>query len=288
MTNWLTSAGAAVALACMCVPAAAQDEADVEAATVEAMAMEGFVGNELIFEVEPLTPEQEARLPAATRLVDIVMQDGGTDSVPMGILSGLLGSEADYPAPNALDSLHDALGYAYYNDDLAPSKAERAVAILDPQWRERHEVQAVAMRDYIAQMRAAMAPAMRQALAEIYAIRFTDEQLGDIEAFLRTDSGIAYARESTSISNDPRIYNAMMSSPWFTGEAAEVDFAAMQEELEALPQRPTFEQLAERDRALVSALLGLEDGQLEAMMSGAMVDAMEAAAEAEAIMEEVD
>ena len=67
-------------------------------------------------------------------------------------------------------------------------------------------------------MLAALEPTMRTAMAELYAVHFTDAELADIAAFFATTSGATYARQSYALASDPRLLSAVFSEmPTFVG-----------------------------------------------------------------------
>lgn len=270
MKALLFAAGSAAALALAPAPIAAQDAAPM---TI------GFVGNEVVdtqedmFEVEPLTAEQEARLPTAQRLVDLVIPPDAFQDTIGGMFGDIFGVEPEAQTPNAVYALYEALGYAYY-EDIDPTKAERALEIIDPHWRERSEIEASAMQDYVRQFMAAVEPVVRQSMVELYAIHFTEAQLLDIEAFFQTETGQVFARQSMNISRDQRLYSAMFRSFESLEEPFETDLSALEEALAAVPPRANYGDLTERERALLAALLGVDEAGLEQIMASAALDAM--------------
>ncbi|MBH5321507.1 DUF2059 domain-containing protein [Aurantiacibacter sediminis] len=266
MANGLLSAGAALALACICAPAAAQDA--MEDAAGNAADMDWADADAMAFPMEVMTPEQMARIPSATRVVELLIAENGMASLTGGVFENLFGEvdPEDYGEISPMNAINEALSFGYYNEELPPSKAERALAILDPHWRARQEAERTAMVSYMERMRAATEPAMRQAMIEIYAMRFTEDQLREIEAFFGTEAGLVLAREAMSMSSDPRVYNAMMTSPWFDEEEMSVEYAVMERLRAELPARPIHAELSERDRGHLAALLGVSEARLQDMM----------------------
>ncbi len=237
--------------------------------------------------IEPLTAEQEALLPQARRVVLLVMPEGSAGRMMGGIGNGWMSGIALSERADATSALSETLGYAYYNADLNEGKAERALNILNPSWRERQETEARFIQDMVNQVWAPLAPVLREAMAELYAINFTAAQLEDIEAFYATETGQAFAAGSLQMANDPRLFAAMMQASELFENFTEPDMGAMEEALAALPRMRTYDELSEREHGLVGALLGLDQTELRETMNAAQLDSglIEATEAAEAAVE---
>ncbi|QZH76314.1 MAG: hypothetical protein JY451_07195 [Erythrobacter sp.] len=230
------------------------------------------------FAVEPLTAEQQARMPAARRLADLAMPEGSYAE----LAGSTFGISPEYELEaDPFGALYGALAYSSAVAEIAGAKAGQAMDILDPAWRERQEAQFAHQASYSRAMIERFEPIMRDAYAELFAIRFTQSQLQDIEAFLRTDSGAAYAREALSMATDPRVSASIYSRPELWEVPAALDYSALEATLAALPAARAFADLSARERARLAALTGMSEAELEqAMREGAE---MNAAAEAAAV-----
>ncbi len=235
------------------------------------------------FTVEPLTPEQEARLPTARRVMELALP-AGSYSETLGGAFGVSTSYLEEIEPDPFSALYSALAYHSGVGEIASAKAVQAMAILDPAWRERQQVQLDYQDFYGRQMMERLEPVMRDAMTELYAIRFTQAELEDIEAFFRTESGAAYARQALSMGSDPRVSTAIYSRPDLWEQAALPDPSALDAALAALPAARTFADLTPRERGRLAALTGLTEAELEEAMRQAveMNAAVEAAVDAAA------
>ena len=123
-------------------PAAAQD--DAEMAQMAALAS--------IFETEPLTPEQEARLPLARQIVEKVLPEGAMMDVIGSTFERMLGPIMEMANSDTNAALAGALGYSA--SELAVDEAESAeiLAIVDPAWRERNDAMASMTQAMMADM----------------------------------------------------------------------------------------------------------------------------------------
>ena len=252
---------AAMAAAAMPAPALAQaDRSQDPAAAIAALGE--------MFPVEPLTPEQEARLPAATALIDRIIPDGTMGEMMSGMFNGFLGPIMAMEEGAGRPPVEKLLGvsadqFATLDDEAAA----RAANMLDPDWQLRKEREAEAMPRAMSAMMTAMEPSLKVAMAEMYAVSFDAVELRDIAAFFATESGAAYARKSFTMGSDPRYLGAMMQAlPAALSGLADMkaQFAAATADL-ATPR--SWEELepAEQDKLL--GLLGMSREELEANMS---------------------
>lgn len=248
---------APLALAFGSVPATAQSTDD-EAAVAEMMG-----GLAAMFPVEPLTAEQQSRLPAATALIDQIVPTGTLGDMMGPMLDGVLGPIMDMEAGNATAILATSLGLYEEELDITPERAAQALAIMDPAWDERQKAELAAVPSVMARMFVTMEPTMKVAMSELYAVYFDDQELSDISAFFNTASGAAYARKSFTMSADPRMVGAMMQAmPDMMGV-----FAEMEEELGAatadLADPRSFDQLSAAEKKKLAALTGLTQASIE-------------------------
>lgn len=269
MKKLLIAAGSAAALAFLAQPTAAQD-IETEEDLSEAMA-----GLSEVFPVEPLTAEQQARLPTARRVVEHFLPEGTMADMMGSMLGGILTplNESDLGAASALDS---ALGYVANTGLMDEADILATLEIVDPEWQARNAAEIQAMEEMMVRMATVLEPTMRDVMGELYAIYFTQEQLEDVEIFFQTESGAAFARQSWSMSSDPRIMGAM-----FSNEAmweAMFDIEQVEAQMDALPASKSYEDLTPEQRARVLELTGLTDAQLRTGISTSWesVEAMEA------------
>ena len=258
MKKWMI--GLAGPLALVAQPVAAQDHDEMQ------IGMGLFGAMSEMFEVEPLTPEQEARMPLARTLAAQVVPEGAMTEMMSGMFDGLLGPMMNGLASDPVSILNERLDYALPDTDMDEAAARQALDLLDPAWEERNTRMIAAMQRSTATMAEVMEPVIRAAMAELYAIRFDDEQLADISAFYATETGAVFARESYMMASDPRIVGAMFADPDATFGA----FGTMAEEMAAvdrgLPARRGYGDLSEEQRGELSRLTGLSKADLEATM----------------------
>lgn len=265
MKTWLLAFAAPLALTAQ--PLAAQEEMSSEdEQALAAMAQ--------MFAAEPLTPEQEARLPLATSLVAKILPEGSMAEIMNSMFDGFLDPLMKLAAEAGPD-LTEHIGYSASELELSDEQAAEAAALVDPNWRERQEREFSMLQGMIGRVMTAMEPAMRKGMSEAYAVHFTEPELRDIDAFFSTESGASYARKSFALSSDPRIMGAAMQQMPVMMEQFATIGAEMEAAMADLGEKPTFETLPASRKARLLELTGLSEEELQSGMEAA------AAAEAE-------
>ena len=255
-------------------PAFAQPGPPTEMA--DAMAMFGQM-----FKVEPLTDEQQARLPLAQTIVAKIMPDGTMREMFDGMMGGMFGElmTAGAEAEPASTFIANQLGLYGEEISLSDEQATEIANMLDPARNERKAKEAEMMPQVIGEVMTTMEPTMRKAMAELYAIYFNDAELADIGTFFSTPSGTAYARKSFTMASDKRIVAASMESlPQMMEQFGAIE-AKMKAATADLPASRSFAELTAQEKARVAKLTGFSVDDLEEWSSPSF-DATEAAAEA--------
>lgn len=213
---------------------------------------------------EPLTPEQQERLPAALALIDLIMPPGTMGQLMGPLLQGASNPLALATADQPVQILAQKLGMASQDlSDLSESQVEAALSVLDPAWRERARREAEAAPAMAARMMSVVEPALRQVMAELYAIYFTDQELSAIGRFFATPEGATYARQSIRIGTDPRLVTAMMQQLPAMMEAAasiETEMAGLTSDL---PPARRLADLSRNERKALARLLGITAEDLD-------------------------
>lgn len=257
----LAASAALTALALAPQPLAAQDTSAAGATEEmdQALAMMGQM-----FPAEPLTPEQQARLPQAQRIIARMIPEGALGEMMGTTFDALLGPIMKMEGPTSMATVTEATGLSSSDLDLDGAQSDELAAIFDAAWSERQAREMALFPAIMAEMMDLMEPGMRKAMAELYAINFTPAELSDIEAFFLTETGTSYARKSFAMASDPRIISASMEAmPQLMGA-----FAAMEQKFAeasaGLPPKRSFAQLSAAERARVAELTGFTVAQIEA------------------------
>ena len=258
----IVNAMAAAALVCA-VPAAAQEDLEHSESAMSPGDLDEFAGMMAgLFQTEPLTEEQNARLPAAQAVVGEMMPDGFYGEMMAGMMDKML-----RPMLTMFSQPEFVLGARLTVDAEAIEALEEAeqaelTAMLDPAYQARGDAMVAVLTSRMGGMFTAMEGPMREGLTKAYAVRFDDAQLADIAAFFATPTGGEYARESMALFADPQVMQASMQAlPAMMSGFGDIE-SAMREAMAALPAERGYGDLTEAQRERMAALLDVDPAQL--------------------------
>ena len=258
----IVNAMAAAALVCA-VPAAAQEDLEHSESAMSPGDLDEFAGMMAgLFQTEPLTEEQNARLPAAQAVVGEMMPDGFYGEMMAGMMDKML-----RPMLTMFSQPEFVLGARLTVDAEAIEALEEAeqaelTAMLDPAYEARGDAMVAVLTSRMGGMFTAMEGPMREGLSKAYAVRFDDAQLADIAAFFATPTGGEYARESMALFADPQVMQASMQAlPAMMSGFGDIE-SAMREAMEALPAERGYGDLTEAQRERMAELLDVDPAQL--------------------------
>lgn len=258
----IVNAMAAAALVCA-VPAAAQEDPEHSESAMSPGDLDEFAGMMAgLFQTEPLTEEQNARLPAAQAVVGEMMPDGFYGEMMAGMMDKML-----RPMLTMFSQPEFVLGARLTVDAEAIEALEEAeqaelTAMLDPAYQARGDAMVAVLTSRMGGMFTAMEGPMREGLSKAYAVRFDDAQLADIAAFFATPTGGEYARESMALFADPQVMQASMQAlPAMMSGFGDIE-SAMREAMTALPAERGYGDLTEAQRERMAELLDVDPAQL--------------------------
>lgn len=228
-----------------------------------------------MFKVEPLTAEQQARLPQAEALIARIMPPGTMNEIMGGMYDKLLGPIMEMAGEASSEDIARELGVDTDSFELEDAEAARIAAILDPVWKERREAETAAVQRAMSTVMTAMEPGMRKGMAEAYAVAFTSAEMADIEAFFITPSGASFARKSFALASDPRIIAASMEAlPAMMAQMKAMEDAAKAATAK-LPPRRGYADLTPAQRSEIARLTGLEPSVIREGMERAAAERAE-------------
>jgi len=212
-----------------------------------------------IFPREPLSPEQEARLPAAERIISLMIPEGAMSDIMGGLIDDIFQPMMEMGPSASAQTLAKAIGVPPTELELDEEKSADLARLFDPAYEQRRNLQFALLPDLLREMMTTMEPGLRVVMSELYAIKFTQAELTDIEAFFSTETGRKYARESFAMASDPRIMSASMEAlPAMMGALGDME-ARMEEVTADLPPVRRYVDLTEAERARVIEATGLSD-----------------------------
>ena len=258
----IVNAMAAAALVCA-VPAASQEDLEHSESAMSPGDLDEFAGMMAgLFQTEPLTEEQNARLPAAQAVVGEMMPDGFYGEMMAGMMDKML-----RPMLTMFSQPEFVLGARLTVDAetieaLEEGEQAELTAMLDPAYEARGDAMVAVLTSRMGGMFTAMEGPMREGLSKAYAVRFDDAQLADIAAFFATPTGGEYARESMALFADPQVMQASMQAlPAMMSGFGDIE-SAMREAMEALPAERGYGDLTEAQRERMAELLDVDPAQL--------------------------
>ena len=290
MKRTIATAISAAAL-CLAAPLSAQDETAPSDAPSDAEVQQeldalGGLFGDIFGTADPLTPEQEARVPTAQSVVLKLFPEGtyakmmNETLAPM--MDGIMGSIVGTPAI-ALMELTGLPPSAL--SDVDEAKLAEAVALLDPNASERNAEIGRVTLEMVSGIVAKIEPSYRAGLTRAYAVRFTEAELVDLDAYFATPVGRKYAGESFLIFADPQVMasmNEMMPMMMESMPTMMGDIGALAEKY---PKGRTFSELSPEEQDQLAALL---DTTLEDLAASEPAQATAPMSEAEAEAEWVE
>lgn len=252
-------ASAALGLVCAQPGAATAPEKDDDAAAMAALTD--------MFKAEPLTAEQQARLPAAKALMMQIMPPGTMAQMYRSMFKRIMDPIMKMAESDPATDVAKNLGQDPGKLELTDEQAKQAAAILDPGAASRNAAMMESVQSAMTKAMAAMEPDMREGMAEAYAVNFNSKELSDIAAFFATPSGMTYARRSFSLASDPHVLSATMKSmPKLMAELGPMQFDKVEADL---PQPRNYTDLSTEQRSELGRLTGLSQAQIKAGMAKA-------------------
>lgn len=258
-------------------PALAQDESAPPAnASHDVEALASAFGE--MFPAEPLTPEQESRLPMAEGVVAHIFPPGTyarmMEEMTGPMMDSILGAMTQVPVAQlaAIAGMEESQVAA-----MGEGKLGEIMAIVDPVYERRNAIASDVMLETMGDLMTRIEPSYREGLARAYAVRFAPSDLAELERFFQTPVGSRYAAESMLIFADPQVMSAMNEAVPAVLEMMPAMMERMQQRMEGLPEPRALSDLSEAELQRLSELLGVPAGELRANVAGG-----EAAAEGEA------
>ncbi|MEP3225394.1 MAG: DUF2059 domain-containing protein [Parasphingorhabdus sp.] len=154
-----------------------------------------------------------ARLSAAQNTVNYLFPLGTYERMMRGTMDQMMDQMMMGMGNMRMGDLAGAGGVA--REDVPGEFGDKTLAELatemDPHYEERTKISTKVIMDEMVNMMITMEPAVRSALTNIYARKFTVGQLDEMNSFFATDTGSAFARDYMMVFVDPEMMQSMMS-----------------------------------------------------------------------------
>jgi hypothetical protein len=200
------------------------------------------------------------RLAAATITVDHVFPEGTYARMMKGSMDAIMGTVLDSVTAMPLQQIAVMAGMTEEEiSKLGDTKLAEIMEIYDPAYRQRMEVTMRVTMDHMTGVMSKLEPEMRAGLSRAYAARFTEAQLGELNAFFSTPTGSLYAAQSMMIFLDPQVMEAMQKMmPLLMQEMPGIQSAVTTATADLPPPRALCD-LDKAERGRLAKLLGLPD-----------------------------
>ncbi len=154
-----------------------------------------------------------ARLEAAQKTVNYLFPLGTYERMMKGTMDQMMDQMMKSMGNMRMGDLAGAGGVA--RGDMPDGMGEKTLAEMatemDPAYEERTKISTKVIMDEMVDLMITMEPAVREALTNIYARKFTVGQLTEMNDFFATDTGSAFARDYMMVFVDPEMMQSMMS-----------------------------------------------------------------------------
>ncbi len=225
----------------------------------------GMLGD--IFKVDPLTPEQEARLPLGKEMAGFMMPEGSFGTAMKETMEPMITMMMGTVTSDPRIRLAEISGVT--TDELAEledAAAQEALDIFDPQYTARTERMSGAMVTMIGKLLEAVEPAYREAMAQALAVRFEESEMRELLAFFATPVGGKFAQQSFLVQYDSRMLGVMEAmGPAFVKIMPELMDEVTAIEVEFGSSRD-FTELSATERTRAARLIGKSVSELDALV----------------------
>lgn len=212
----------------------------------------------------PTAPVDPARLAVAERLAVRLMPSGSYRRMMSGILDAVAGSTTTNMMAMPVRDLMQIGGMDPAKVASMGQGSIREIAeIIDPAFERRMKISMDIMMAGMSDIMSAMEPDLRAGVAEVYARRFTLNQLNDIERFFQSPSGSAYAEQSMLMASDPAMIQRAQSMMPKMMEAMPMLARKAEEATANLPKRRKPDDLSSAEKARLGQLLGVDAKEIK-------------------------
>ncbi|ASK89271.1 DUF2059 domain-containing protein [Sphingorhabdus sp. SMR4y] len=152
-----------------------------------------------------------ARLAAAKVTVDYLFPLGTYERMMKGTMDEMMDSIINQSLDRSMAETMKDMGIDDPElDELGDASINDMMLERDPHFRERMQISTRVMTNEMVDLMTSMEPALRKSLANIYARKFTADQLAEMNAFFATETGGAFARDYMMVFVDPEMMQSMM------------------------------------------------------------------------------
>lgn len=211
----------------------------------------------------PSVSVDPARLAIAIRIAEQVMPDGTFQVV----MDTVMGSMSKSMVDGMMNMPIQSIAKLVETDPakikaLGPAKMRDIIAIVDPVFDQRMEITMKVMGKRMGQLMTEMEPTFRLGLAEAYAARFDEVQLGQIHSFFNSPTGSKFAAQLMTTQTDPAFVGKMQHIMPKMMDRMPAMMKEVAEATASLPKAKTDKDLTPADKARIAMLLGVDPAKV--------------------------
>jgi hypothetical protein len=201
---------------------------------------------------------------AEARLVVMHLLPAGTYKKIMGpMMDSVMGNMGDTMKALPLREMAELGGLdPKQAKALDKVKIDEVMAIYDPHWRDRMQLEMHTMFDAMGDFFTTQEPDIREAMAHAYANHFSLAELTDLDRFFSAGSGNKFAAQYMTIAADPAMVAAVQSMMPKMIKQMPQFIAAAQKAIASLPAPRKLKDLTPAERSRLAKALGVDESKL--------------------------
>ena len=202
-------------------------------------------------------PAAPARIAAARETVNAIFPAGTYARIMNGSLSGMMSSMMDSMFAMPVADLAAMSGRKPEElQKIGKTSTAQIMAILDPAFRQRTQITMSLMMSEIGGVMTEFEPTVREAYVAVYARRYSESQLTELNRFFATPTGKAYAADSMVIGTEPEVLAKMQGVMPLIMKRMPVMMEKLKAEMAKLPPPRKPKDLSPAEKAELQKLLG--------------------------------
>jgi len=241
------------------------DDADSEAYAADAKAKmqremdQAIAMVEKMFDTSDLPPIEPAHLALAQKTTTALIPSGSLERMIDNLygkmfkaIMGEMGGESDLmiSIKTGVESEKVAA--------LDEATKAKIADVFDPNRKEREDQINKVIKPLISEVLADMEPPMRDGMAKAYARKFSPAQLGDLNSFLATPTGTAYANDWMAMQADPEVMLAVLKAmPPLVNKFIDRG-PQIEKDMKDLPKEKSLSDLSDAELAKLAKLMKVD------------------------------
>jgi hypothetical protein len=208
---------------------------------------------------QQITPVDPALLQKARPIAAAILPDGTFARMMGPMMQKMMGPMMDAVGKMPIRDLLKIGGLDPAQiETMSPATIDKAMAILDPVFRERMKVMSDSIFPALGEYMVRFEPDMREGMSEAFAGRYTDMELDQVAAFLQTPTGAKFGSGFMTLATDPHYIGRVQAMmPRMMADMPAI-MAKSAHALAKLPPARKYKDLSDAERARLAELLNID------------------------------